>query len=285
MWRPAMSGGGISSTVPGNINFTGNVDIDGTLNVDGVATFVTTVTGSGNIMAGAAFALGFTGRSQFKSSADGLIQVCAAAGNTGSSVALGSDKDIRWSTTTDPAGTRGMSFVLGAANALRILTGASTTGNIEHYAAYFSDGSTTTLRGAINFSAASVCQILDAATTNSAALLSRTLVEANTAGSGSPNILTVLESRTLLTNEGATAENYHTLPLATAGQTFTFYVQDTDGIRIVANTADTIRVAAGVSATAGFVRCATAGAIVRLTAINATEWVAEYQTGVWTVDV
>ena len=89
MWRPAMSGGGISSVVPGNINFTGNVDIDGTLNVDGVATFVTTVTGSGNIMAGAAFALGFTGRGQWKSSADGFLEAFATNGSTAAAIGMG----------------------------------------------------------------------------------------------------------------------------------------------------------------------------------------------------
>lgn len=74
--------GTVPATITGNKNFTGNVDIDGTLNVDGVVTFVTMVTGSGNIMAGAAFALGFTGRGQFKSSVDGRVELYAADGST-----------------------------------------------------------------------------------------------------------------------------------------------------------------------------------------------------------
>lgn len=117
------------------------------------------------------------------------------------------------------------------------------------------------------------------------AILSSVLVEANTAGSGSPNVLAAAETRTLLTNEGATAENYHTLPSAAAGYTFTFYCQDTDGVRVVANTGDTIRLGGAASGTAGFVRSAVAGSCVTLVAINATEWVATSIVGTWTVDV
>jgi hypothetical protein len=127
--------------------------------------------------------------------------------------------------------------------------------------------------------------LIDDGASGKCALLVARLVEANTAGSGSPNILAVAESRTLLTNEGATAENYHTLPTAAAGYEFIFYCQDTDGIRVVANTGDTIRLGASVSASAGFVRSVAAGSCVTLVAINATEWVATSIVGTWTVDV
>jgi len=62
--------------------------------------------------------------------------------------------------------------------------------------------------------------------------LQKFLVEPNTAGSGSPNVLTAAETRTYLTNEGATAQNYHTLPTAAAGLAFHFAVQDTDFDRL-----------------------------------------------------
>lgn len=110
-------------------------------------------------------------------------------------------------------------------------------------------------------------------------------VEANTAGSGAPNVLTAAETTTVLTNEGATAENYHTLPSAAAGMAFTFVVIDTDGIRIVANTDDTVRGSTGESGAAGFIRCATIGASITLLAINATQWVPTSIIGTWTVDV
>lgn len=107
-------------------------------------------------------------------------------------------------------------------------------------------------------------------------------IEANTAGSGTPNALTYSETNKVLTNEGATAQNYHTLPTAAAGLTYTFVVQDSDGIRIVANTGDTIRVAGTVSASAGYTESTTVGDVITLIAINATEWIAISYVGTWT---
>lgn len=109
------------------------------------------------------------------------------------------------------------------------------------------------------------------------------LVEANTAGSGSPNILTASESNKVLTNEGASALNYHTLPTAVAGLTYTFIVQDADGIRITANTGDTIRIAGVVSSSAGYAESTVIGSTVTLVAINATEWLAVSSIGTWSL--
>jgi hypothetical protein len=114
-------------------------------------------------------------------------------------------------------------------------------------------------------------------------LLNQKLVEANTAVSGSPNIITSSESGSVFTNEGATALNYHTLPTAASGLTYTFYVQDADGIRVTANTGDTIRIDTSVSASAGYAESTTVGSSVTLTAINATEWVATSVIGTWTL--
>lgn len=113
------------------------------------------------------------------------------------------------------------------------------------------------------------------------------VVEASTAGSGAPNLLTATESRTLFTNEGASAEAYNTLPVAAAGVgPFGFYCQNTNGIRVVANTGDTIRIEDAVSATAGFARSVTVGSLLWLECINAAEWVASCKpAGVWTIDL
>lgn len=109
-------------------------------------------------------------------------------------------------------------------------------------------------------------------------------LEANTAGSGSPNILTAGEVGKTFTNEGSGAANYHTLPTARAGLgPFTFVVQDSDGMRIVANTGDTIRIAASACPAAGYIECSTIGNTVTLLAINATEWIATSYVGTWTV--
>jgi len=116
----------------------------------------------------------------------------------------------------------------------------------------------------------------------SSGLVARIPVEPNTAGSGAPNVLAATESRTVLTNEGATAANYHTLPTAAAGYVFEFVVQDADGLRIVADTDDTLRVIDKVTAAAGYIESTTIGSVVRLVAINATEWYATSVHGVWT---
>ncbi len=113
-------------------------------------------------------------------------------------------------------------------------------------------------------------------------------VEANTAVAASPNILTATESYKVLTNEGVGAKNYHTLPALgsladSGGQVFTFVVQDANGIRVVANAGDTIRIAASVSAGGGLIECATVGNSVTVAAINGTEWVATSVVGTWTV--
>lgn len=110
-------------------------------------------------------------------------------------------------------------------------------------------------------------------------------VEANTAGSGTPNALAATESWKVLTNEGATALNYHTLPAADAGLSFTFYVQDADGIRITPASGDSIRVGATGGTVDKYLQDTTIGDSVTLAAINATEWVAVSSVGTgWTAE-
>jgi len=108
-------------------------------------------------------------------------------------------------------------------------------------------------------------------------------LEVNAAVSGAPNVLTADESGKVFSNEGSAAKNYHTLPTARAGLTFTFIVQDVDGVRVVADSGDTIRIAASESAAAGYIECATIGNAVTLVAVNATEWIATSYVGTWTV--
>lgn len=113
---------------------------------------------------------------------------------------------------------------------------------------------------------------------------SRRAIEASTAGSGSPNVLTSDESQLYLSNEGSSAQNYHTLPSAIAGLTYTFLVQDADGIRVTAASGDTIRLSEVVSASAGYVQSTTIGSAITLVAVNATEWIATEICGTWSVD-
>lgn len=85
-----------------------------------------------------------------------------------------------------------------------------------------------------------------------------------------------------VTNEGATSKPVLTLISAATGDNYTFVVQDADGIRIAANTGDTIRVIDKVTAAAGYIESTTIGSVVTLVAINATEWIATSIQGVWT---
>jgi hypothetical protein len=108
--------------------------------------------------------------------------------------------------------------------------------------------------------------------------------EANTAGSGAPNVISANnESWTFFSNEGSAAQNYHTLPSAAAGKQYTWYAQDADGIRITADTADTITINGAVSSTAGYIETSAQHAWVHLVALNATEWVATGYGGQWSV--
>lgn len=83
-------------------------------------------------------------------------------------------------------------------------------------------------------------------------------------------------------NEGSTAKVVFTLPGASAGLVYRFYVQDADGIDITATTSDTIRRAGTVSAADGTITSTAIGSVITLTAINATEWFADGITGTWT---
>lgn len=108
------------------------------------------------------------------------------------------------------------------------------------------------------------------------------VLEANTAVSGAPNVLIEHESGKTLTNEGAAAANYHTLPAARKGLRYTFVVQTTNGLRVVAAAGDTIGKVGTVTAAAGYVESTTQRAAIELLAINATEWIAVRETGTWT---
>jgi len=104
-------------------------------------------------------------------------------------------------------------------------------------------------------------------------------VEANTAGSGTPNTLAATESWKVLTNEGATAANYEALPTAVAGYVFTFVVQDADGIRVVASAGDTIQIGATTSTSGGYCESTTIGDSITLVSVNASQWFATSYVG------
>lgn len=105
----------------------------------------------------------------------------------------------------------------------------------------------------------------------------------STAGVASPNVLTSASTNNTIINTGAAAKNYDTLPAPTVGLQFTFYCQNTNGIRVTATAGKTIRLAGSVSGAGGYCESTTTGSSVTLLAINTTEWVATSVVGTWTV--
>jgi len=89
-------------------------------------------------------------------------------------------------------------------------------------------------------------------------------------------------SMEFITNSGTTALVTRTLETATAGLNYEFYCADTDGLKIVANTGDDIRVIDKVTASAGYISSTTIGSVVRLFAIDSDHWVATSIHGTWT---
>jgi len=85
------------------------------------------------------------------------------------------------------------------------------------------------------------------------------------------------------TNEGATGLVTFTLPAASIGRRVEVVVQDVDGVKMLAGTGDTIRLGSTVSGTAGYAQSTQIGATLKLVCINATEWVAEFFVGTWSV--
>lgn len=98
-----------------------------------------------------------------------------------------------------------------------------------------------------------------------------------------PVSVAAASSGTVYTNEGASALGVFNLPTAAANLTYTFIVNDTDGIKVNASAGDTIRLSTSVSAAAGFASATDLGASITIVAINATEWIATSIVGSWTV--
>lgn len=86
------------------------------------------------------------------------------------------------------------------------------------------------------------------------------------------------------TNTGAAGEVILTLPAAATGRRFMFAVDAAQYLRVKAGTGDTIRDAATVSASAGYIRANVAGNVLGVTCIAANKWYVTSKIGTWTVD-
>ena len=260
-----------SAAVRWRVGYFVTVDCSGTADTIGSSLDVTTGLrlGSGKVVQFSS-TTSFDGSagSILAQSAAGVLGLYGASLSVGSSLALASDKNINWSTTTDPDGSAGP--IVGPIGS-------------SGWSIRFVDDGVSLHRSGVNANDLLVANDGNYATIGG--LLAGIRVTAVASGTTASD---VYSSRKCWTNEGASGEITFNLPGAattTASSDFIYYVHTAQSLKIVAAAGDTIRVAAGVSATGGYVRCATAGAIVRLFCVNATEWVAMYQTGVWTVDV
>lgn len=92
----------------------------------------------------------------------------------------------------------------------------------------------------------------------------------------------VNDSNRFFTNTGAAGTVNFTLPTASAGLTYTFYIDASQTLTITAGTSTTIRSGSSVTASAGNITSNTVGNTVRLVAISSTQWVAESIIGTWT---
>jgi hypothetical protein len=108
---------------------------------------------------------------------------------------------------------------------------------------------------------------------------------------GRKNVIAVTAARTLdrdesgsvVCNTGAAGSVAVTLPSAEAGLQYTFYVDAAQALVVTAASGDTIQVGVAAASSAGGTQTADAvGEVLKIVAINATEWVAEYSTGTWT---
>lgn len=114
------------------------------------------------------------------------------------------------------------------------------------------------------------------------AVFAGTIIAATPVSTTTTGAVSAATYRTAENNIGATAISARTLPTAVAGAEFTFVVDDTDGIQVIANTGDVIRIAGNTGTAAGSTTSTTVGSVLRLLAIDATYWDATAVVGTWT---
>lgn len=97
--------------------------------------------------------------------------------------------------------------------------------------------------------------------------------------------LTVEERGSLHTNQGAAGEVILTLPGAVAGDTYLFYLDAAQYLRIKAAGGDVIRLGtAGATVAGGYVRTNARGSGLFVFALDGTTWGTEITGGMWLID-
>lgn len=113
--------------------------------------------------------------------------------------------------------------------------------------------------------------------TVSKALLNRVLVSPKTT---TPVTVATTDSNTYFTNAGATAEITFNLPAAAVGLIYNFIVMDADGMKVKANTGDTINILGLASSVAGYAESFVIGETLTVICTAANTWVG-IQMGTW----
>lgn len=92
------------------------------------------------------------------------------------------------------------------------------------------------------------------------------------------------DSQTVFTNTGASGSVTFTLPTASAGLEYFFYIDAVQTVVVTAPASTTIRLGGTASATAGNVTAGAAGNMVHIIAISSTQYVTLGYNGTWTVN-
>lgn len=157
----------------------------------------------------------------------------------------------------------------------------TTTGNVTSSGSYTA-GSTNsfiwTSRARITSPADAQVLLQNNAASTIGLLMCGRLVSAKT---GNYTVL-YTDSNAFFTNTGASGTVVFTLPTASAGLRYTFYIDAAQTLQINAGASTTIRSGASVTSAAGNVSANTQGNVITLQAISTTQWVAESITGTWT---
>jgi len=93
---------------------------------------------------------------------------------------------------------------------------------------------------------------------------------------------TTADRNSVVTNTGASSKPIITLEAASIGVVRQFIVTDSDGIRIKANSGDTIRVINNITASAGYVESTAVGAFITLICYSSNSWICSNFCGPWT---
>jgi hypothetical protein len=271
----------------------------------GVLLTASSITSGGQITAGAANAIGFSGRSFWTSGANGTLTATNAAATDFDTLNLGpaTPADIGAVTVScQNTGTAGCILLANTA-----ASGAADTGWILRAVGDLA-AADTVLSVQDNNGSGSLLTVdgvglAQVATAGGFSILSRgrivsgggdgVLSATNTAGTGTASINqgrnieavtttkspAVTESWEIYTNSGDADGATVTLPAAASFVCYTFVVEAAQTFTITADASDTIRVGASVTAAGGSIDSATIGDSVTLCGITAGTWVSVGGTG------